>query len=67
MKAMAKEPKPKTERMNKDNYYNEVQCSLSTVLSRKVKVTGGDKGGRITIEFFNKDDLRKLISAFDEE
>ena len=67
VKAMQKAPKPKTERLNKDNYFNEVQCSLSTVLSRKVKVVGGEKGGKITIEFFNKDDLRKLIAAFDEE
>lgn len=67
VKAMLKPVKPKTERLNKDNYFNEVQCSLSTVLSRKVKVTGSDKGGKLTIEFFNKDDLRKLISVFDEE
>lgn len=67
VKAMAKAPKPRTERLNKDNYFNEVQCSLSTVLSRKVKVTGGEKGGKLTIEFFNKEDLRKLIAAFDEE
>ena len=67
VKAMQKTPKPKTERLNKDNYFNEVQCSLSTVLARKVKVTGGEKGGKLTIEFFSKDDLRKLIAAFDEE
>lgn len=67
VKAMAKAPKPKTPKLNKDNYYNEVQASLATVLSRRVKVTGSDKGGKIEIEFFNKEDLRKLISAFDEE
>ena len=67
VKAMLKAPRPKAERLNKDNYFNEVQCSLSTVLARKVKVTGSDKGGKLTIEFFNKDDLRKLISVFDEE
>ena len=67
VKAMLKPAKPKAERLNKDNYFNEVQCSLSTVLSRKVKVTGSEKGGKITIEFFSKDDLRKLISVFDEE
>ena len=67
VKAMLKAPRQKTERLNKDNYFNEVQCSLSAVLSRKVKVTGSDKGGKITIEFFNKDDLRKLIAVFDDE
>ena len=64
---MAKAPRVKAERMNKDQYLNEVQCSLSTVLSRKVKVTGTARGGKLIIEFFNKDDLRKLIAAFDEE
>ena len=67
VKAMAKTPKPRTQKLNKDNYFNEVQCSLATVLSRRVKVTGSDKGGKLEIEFFNKEDLRKLISVFDEE
>ena len=67
VKAMSRAPRPKTEHMNKDNYLSEVQCSLSSVLARKVKVTGTEKGGRLIIEFFSKEDLRKLISAFDEE
>ncbi len=67
VKAMSRAPRPKTEHMNKDNYLSEVQCSLSSVLARKVKVTGSEKGGRLIIEFFSKEDLRKLISAFDEE
>jgi len=67
VKAMSKEPKVKAPKLNKDNYFNEVQASLANVLSRKVKVTGSEKGGKIEIEFFNKEDLAKLIKAFDEE
>ena len=67
VKTLLKTPRARAPKLNPDNYFNEVQCSLSTVLSRKVRVVGSDKGGRIEIEFFNKEDLRKLISAFDEE
>lgn len=67
VKAMSREPKEKAPRLNKDNYFNEVQASLANVLSRKVKVTGSDKGGKIEIEFFSKEDLSKLVKAFDEE
>ncbi|MCH5198047.1 MAG: ParB/RepB/Spo0J family partition protein [Oscillospiraceae bacterium] len=66
-KAMSKEQKIKAPKLNKDNFFNEVQASLSSVLSRKVKVTGSEKGGKIEIEFFDKEDLSKLIKAFDEE
>ncbi|MBR0509779.1 MAG: ParB/RepB/Spo0J family partition protein [Clostridia bacterium] len=60
---------PKKEKLPKigDTYYNEVQLSLSGVLSRKVKVTSAGKGGKLTIEFFDKEDLAKLIKVFDDE
>ena len=67
VKAMLKAPRQKKERLNKDNYFNEVQCSLSTVLGRKVKVTGTARGGKLEIEFFDKEDLTKLIKVFDED
>lgn len=67
VKAMSRELKLKAPKLNKDNYFNEVQASLCNVLSRKVKVTGSEKGGKIEIEFFNKEDLSRLIKAFDEE
>ena len=60
---------PKKEKLPKigDTYYNEVQLSLSGVLSRKVKVTSAGKGGKLTIEFFDKEDLAKLIKVVDDE
>ena len=48
-------------------YYDEVELALSDVLSRKVKVTKSSKKGSIEIEFFDDDDLKKLIKIFDNE
>ena len=48
-------------------YYDEIEPALSEVLSRKVKVTKSSKKGSIEIEFFDDDDLKKLIKIFDNE
>ncbi len=48
-------------------YYDEIELALSEVLSRKVKVTKSSKKGSIEIEFFDDDDLKKLIKIFDNE
>ena len=56
-------PRPKPKR---DNFYDEVELALSDVLARKVTVTNAGEGGRLTIEFFDADDLKKLAAAFNE-
>ena len=48
-------------------YYDEVELALSDVLQRKVRVTKSTKKGAIEIEFFDDDDLKKLIKIFDNE
>ena len=48
-------------------YYDEVELALSDVLQRKVRVTKSTKKGSIEIEFFDDDDLKKLIKIFDNE
>ncbi len=48
-------------------YYDEVELALSDVLGRKVKVTKSSKKGSLEIEFFDDDDLKKLLKIFDEE
>lgn len=58
-----KPPKPKPRR---DTFYDEVELALSEVLARKVTVTNAGEGGRLTIEFFDADDLKKLAAAFNE-
>jgi hypothetical protein len=48
-------------------YYDEVELALSDVLKRKVKVTKSNKKGALEIEFFDDDDLKKLLKIFDNE
>ena len=48
-------------------YYDEVEIALSDVLKRKVKVTKSSKKGSLEIEFFDDDDLKKLLKIFDED
>ena len=67
VKALQKEPAVPKQTKKRENFFTEVGLSLSTVLSRKVKVVGNSKGGRLEIEFFDKEDLQKLVKLFDEE
>ncbi len=67
VKLLQKEPAAPKAPKKRENFFTEVGLSLSNVLSRKVKVVGNSKGGRIEIEFFDKEDLQKLVKAFDEE
>ncbi len=54
-------------RVKKRNpYYDEVELALSDVLKRKVTVTKSSKKGSLEIEFFDDDDLKKLLKIFDE-
>lgn len=48
-------------------YYDEVELALSDVLKRKVKVTKSSKKGSLEIEFFDDNDLKKLLKIFDNE
>lgn len=62
-----KTPKPQPAR---DKFYDEVELAISGVLARKVSVINaakGGKGGKIEIEFFDEDDLKKLAKLFDED
>ncbi|MBR5442401.1 MAG: ParB/RepB/Spo0J family partition protein [Clostridia bacterium] len=55
-------------RVKKRNpYYDEVELALSDVLKRKVTVTKSSKKGSLEIEFFDDNDLKKLLKIFDNE
>ena len=43
------------------NYLEDIERRLATKLGRKVKLINGRKKGRIELEFYNSDDLEKLI------
>lgn len=58
--AEAKQP-AKTPKVRKtDNYYKEMQIVLQLSLGRKVEVNYGKKKGTLTLEFYDKDDLKEL-------
>lgn len=66
VKDFLKPKKPAKPAAEKDKYFTEVELSLCETLARKVSVKGGEKGGSITIEFFDKDDLMKIAKLFEE-
>jgi ParB family chromosome partitioning protein len=67
-KSRAKKPSAKpVPRKNKDVFFGEVELALTESLGRKVKVVAGKKGGVLELEFFDKEDLKKLVSLFDSE
>lgn len=57
---------PNDKHREREKYITEVELSLCETLKRKVSVKGTEKGGSITIEFFDKDDLEKLAKMFEE-
>lgn len=66
-RSLSKEPVKGKRKKKRDPYYDEVELSLSEVLKRKVRVTKSSKNGRLEIEFFDDDDLKKLLKIFDDE
>lgn len=68
VKLLNKEPKEKTVKTKKrDQFYDEVELAISGTLARKVNVVNKGKGGKIEIEFFDMDDLKKLAKLFNED
>ena len=58
-----KEKKAKSsEKAVKPNYYKEVEIALTESLGRKISVTKSAKGGAITIEFYNDDELKSFAN-----
>ena len=68
VKLLNKEPKEKTPKAKKrDKFYDEVELAISGTLARKVNVINKGKGGKIEIEFFDMEDLKKLAKLFNED
>lgn len=67
VKNLLKEKKDTVKKPKKrDVYYDEVELALSESLGRKIKITSVKDKGSIKIEFFDKEDLQKIIKMFDE-
>lgn len=68
VKALNKPKKEARPKERRDKFYDEVELALSEVLARKVSVVNSaKKGGKIEIEFFDNDDLKKIAKLFEED
>ena len=67
VKSLNKAPAVAKVRPRRDKFFDEVELALSSVLARKVSVINAKKGGKIEIEFFDEEDLKKLAKLFNEE
>ncbi len=47
---------------HRNSFYDEVELSLREALGRQVKVSAGNGGGTLQVEFFDTDDLRSLAN-----
>ena len=66
VKMMTAEKKNKKKK-SRDKFFDEVELSLKDTLKRKIKISLTAKNkGTITIEFFDKDDLKNFVKFFDE-
>jgi ParB family chromosome partitioning protein len=62
IKKLHSEPRPTRNKLC-DSYFKEVELSLCNAINRPVKVTGTEKNGYISINFYSKDDLTNIANA----
>lgn len=60
-KLVKKKPVRSRKKSTRANFYDEAELALKDVLGRKVNIKKKKNGGTLEIEFFNKDDLEKII------
>lgn len=53
---------PRATAFRRDSFYDEVELALSEALSRKVRVTVGEKSGTLSLEFYDREDLQELAN-----
>lgn len=64
----AKKPRKSKKAASRDVYFDEVELSLTQTLGRKVKLhLNPAGGGKIEIEFFDKEDLKKIANEIGKE
>lgn len=60
-KLVKKKPVRPRKKSTRADFYDEAELALKDVLGRKVNIKKKKNGGTLEIEFFNKDDLEKII------
>lgn len=53
---------PRATAFRRDSFYDEVELALSEALSRKVRVTVGEKSGTLSLEFYDREDLQEMAN-----
>lgn len=67
VKSINSQSLPGSTRVHKrDPFFSEVELAVSSSSGRKVSVKEGKKGGKIEIEFFDKEDLQKIANLFED-
>lgn len=56
--------KPHNSERKKAKFYLEAELALKEKLNRKIQVSGNNKKGVVTIEFYGEDDLKELLKNF---
>ena len=64
----SKKPRKTKKGTKRDVYYDEVELSLAESMGRRVKIhTAPGGGGKLEIEFFDKDDLKKIANEIGKD
>ena len=58
--------KPNKAARDQEMYYRDVELQLSQDLGRKVTITPGRKKGKLTLEYYDIDDLNALLAALNQ-
>lgn len=61
-----KNPREKTKKPHSDNYFTEVELSMTKTMGRAVEIKEGKKGGKLIIEYFDKEDLGKIARKLED-
>ena len=64
-KLNSQKPTKQKQTKKRDIFYDEVDLALSESLGRKIQITCVKDKGSIKIEFFDRDDLKKIIKNFE--
>lgn len=67
VKMLNKAPAPPKKAKSRDKFYDEVELAIGGTLARNVKIINKGKGGKLEIEYFDRDDLLKLSKLFNED
>lgn len=65
-KAEKRAPRASVPKARRESFFDEVELALRESLGRQVKVTGGEKGGWLQVEFFDAEDVRALAKRLAE-